>query len=328
MDDRYAYMLNTLWAKYYDLGRIIRFRSVSRGRQAVCYEVLTAEQHEYLAHIFPPAFDPAQLTRMCQAINILDKERFSVVPMMPAQQGAWVVGGPQGTWLAVGLATNGQYLLPDQCSIHDLSQLGLRLAWLHRLLAEQLAPPPDAAPLADALQSALQRATQRRPLPLDPADVSHLQQSLQPPLPESQPSAVSGLSAFSVQRSSFPGWVHGDLQPAAILMDEDHQIRTIVDWGLLHPGDPLEDVIDAFIHWCLGSDGVVHAEKGRALLEAYRSLRPAAAQAQRWESAVTSWCAQRIIDAAHERRPLPRGFTTYLRTPASLASALELCETK
>ena len=31
MDDRYAYMLNALWGKHYDLGRVIRFRHMPRG---------------------------------------------------------------------------------------------------------------------------------------------------------------------------------------------------------------------------------------------------------------------------------------------------------
>ena len=42
MDDRDAYVLNNLWSRYYDLGRIVRFRHVTRGRQATVWEVLTA----------------------------------------------------------------------------------------------------------------------------------------------------------------------------------------------------------------------------------------------------------------------------------------------
>ena len=43
------------------------------------------------------------------------------------------------------------------------------------------------------------------------------------------------------------GWAHGDIQSAALLHDADHQLRAITDWALLHFGNPLEDVVDAFL---------------------------------------------------------------------------------
>ena len=56
MDDQQTYLLNGLLARQFDLGRIVRFRQVVRGRQAVTYELLTAEQHDAQVELLP-AFD-------------------------------------------------------------------------------------------------------------------------------------------------------------------------------------------------------------------------------------------------------------------------------
>ena len=307
MDDRHAYMLNELWTRQYDLGRVLRFRHIRRGRQAVCYEVLTAEQHTFTAYLFGPEFDPVQLAAACQALVLLDKQRFSVVPMVPMARGEFLADGPQGAALVVGLEATGQEIPADQWSLHDVTQLGLRLGWMHRLLVEQCPVHTATEPAAALVAARAHTPVSRRLGALNPVHVDALGRRL-----ESLPPAAA--------------WAHGDVQPAAMLLDSDRQIRTIVDWALLHPGDPLEDLIDAFTQWCMGDDGLVNAEAGRALLESYRTLRPL--EDGPWETAALRWCAQRIIDACHDRRPLPRGFATLLAEPRALATALELCEAK
>ncbi len=315
MDDRYAYMLNALWSRHYDLGRVIRFRHVQRGRQTLAYEVLTAEQREYTVYLFLPGYEVATLDHMAQTLDILDKNRFSVVPMVPSKEDQWSVDGPQGQRMMVGLNTDGQQLPPEAWSAHDMSQLGLRLAWMHRLLKEQLDSPQTGGEAARlCLRDQLQTASQK-----SPADLPHR-------MPKLNPAHTGARLVNELTDAAAASWCHGDIQPAAFLLDHDRQIRTIVDWGLLHPGDPLEDLIDAFIHWCIGTDGLVNSDTARSLLEAYRTLCPIAKEG--WRPAVQCWCAHRIIDATRDLNPLPKGFGQILADPAALVRAIELCEAK
>jgi len=311
MDDRYAYMLNALWARHYDLGRVIRFRHVQRGRQAIAYEVLTAEQREYTVYLFPPGQRPESLGQVAGMLATLDTHRFSVVPMVKSKDDAWTVDGPQGQRMMVGLNTDGQLLAAESWTEHGLSQLGLRLGWMHRLLDEQwpLESHPAAEPLAAALRAAWHRPAAELPHRLPKLSPAHMEQLLS-----------------AVREAAPTGWCHGDVQPAALLVDHDRQIRTVVDWSLAHAGVPLEDLVDAFTHWCIAPDGTVGAEHARALLEAYRSLR--AFENDQWLGAVQSWCAWRIIHAIHDLSPLPRGFGQILADPAALAQAIELCAAK
>ncbi len=314
MDDRAAYLLNGLWARHYDLGRVVRFRQVQRGRQAACYELLTSEQQEYLVYLYPATFDMANFDAVASAIMLLHRERFPAAQVIPAKDKQPAVIGPQGSVMMITENVFGQYLLPDEWSLHDLSQLGLRLGWLHRLMHDHFAPPEKKTNIATALAQALgsDPAFVRRKLPV--LDLTHLEK-LQGAVAEQSPA----------------GWAHGDFQPAAVMMDDDRQIRAITDMALLHFGDPLEDLLDAFVHWCVGTDGIVAEARGRSLLESYRSLRPASENLvteRPWAHVIQRWCAQRLVDAAAGRRILPRGFATYLADPAGLASALELCETK
>ena len=313
MDDRFAYILNNLWSRHYDLGRIIRFRHVTRGRQAEAYEVLTAEQNEFLVYLYPPTFDAAQFAHLGPCLQLLGQERFPVVPMIPARTHQWAVDGPQNAHLVVTLNTSGHYLLPDQWLLHHISQLGLRLAWLHRLLIEQI-PPRQEPTLLSQLNMALDQ-------PHSPQFIPALNSAL-----SSLPAPLNSLKERLEDLPPPVGHVHGDIQPAAVLLDNEHQIRTFVDWGLLHAGNPLEDLIDVFVHWCIASDGVVNIDQGRTFIEAYRSL--SSLPAQPWPDAIASWSAHRLIDAAQGRRPLPRGFVAFLSNPATLSTPLEYCQAK
>lgn len=314
MDDRAAYLLNGLWSRYYDLGRIIRFRQVQRGRQATCYELLTSEQNEYLVSLYPATFDLNHFDAIAAAALLLHREHFPIAEIVAAKDHQPAVTGPQGSVMMVTANVVGQYLLPDEWSLHDLSQLGLRLGWMHRLMHDHFAPPPELPVLGQDLTAALGDNPAHVKKKLPPLEVEHLF-NLRSALAELPPA----------------GWAHGDFQPAAVMMDEDRQIRAITDLALLHFGDPLEDLLDAFVHWCVGSDGIVAEQRGRSLVESYRSLRPTAetlATERPWAQVVQRWCGQRIVDAAAGRRTLPRGFATYLADPSGLASAVELCETK
>jgi len=119
------------------------------------------------------------------------------------------------------------------------------------------------------------------------------------------------------------GWAHGDLQSPALLLDSDRQLRTIVDWALLHPGSPLEDLVDAFLTLCVDENGRLVEDRGKALFEAYSSLTPLSRIA--WTPVVATWCGQRLLDAVANKRDLPPGIEVYLRRPESLATAIATC---
>ncbi len=301
MDDQQTYLLNGLIARQFGLGRIVRFRAVKRGRQAAAFELFTTQEKEYLVQLYPPVFPEWQLEFMADVVNLLDAQRFSVVPFVKKkgeELGESFVGeGPQGTRMMVSLAPQGSVLTPEEITTHDISQLGLRLAWMHRMFHEQIGPPPQQAIVGGTLPDRLRDA---QLLNVDEAALQNLIVML----------------AMPVTR----GWAHGDLSPAALLFDADHQIRTVTDWGLLHAGSPLEDLVDAFVLICTGGERSLLAQRGRALLEAYDSLVPIARVP--WTPVVASWCAQRLLDAAARRRAWPDGFENLLRNPENLATAL------
>lgn len=308
MDDQQTYLLNGLLTRQFGLGRIVRFRQVSRGRQAQTFELLTQQQHEYTVYLYPPAFSAMQLDFAARTINLLDENRFSVVPMLPVQDAAdaFAAEGPQGATMLVSLTTTGSAIAVEQYTDHDISQLGLRLAWLHRLLREHVPLPEGEGTLEERLGEELDDLT--------PDTLRYL-----PSLP---PGARERLMVLLGQETP-QGWVHGDIQGAALLLDADHQLRTVVDFGLLHAGSPLEDVVDAALHFCGDGNGGLAAGRAEVLLEAYDSLLPLKGLA--WTPVVASWLAQRLIDAARGRRILPKAFSRILAAPEGLAGALASC---
>ncbi|HVX84189.1 MAG TPA: phosphotransferase [Phycisphaerae bacterium] len=304
MDDQQTYLLNGLLARQFSLGRIVRFRHVARGRQAATFELLTAQQNEYLAYLYPHAFHAPQLQFMADAVNRLDAQRFSVVPFLPSKDGPLVAEGPQNSHLLVSLAAPGSPLEPAQYTDHDISQVGLRLAWMHRLLKEQLNPPPTTTPLKTLLTEALEDAP-----PDDPTLAS---------FPPESRNAL--LSALDLPPASL-AWAHGHLQPAALLHDSDHQLRTLVDWALLHPADPREDLIDAILSLCTAPSAAGFLpHRAAILLESYNTLSPL--KSLPWTPAVAAWSARRLLDALSHRRPLPPLLPTIAPTPERLATTL------
>ena len=281
MDDQQTYLLNGLLARQFDLGRIVRFRQMTRGRQAATFELLTAQQNEYFVYLYPAAYSVEQLEFMAGAVNSLDDNRFTVVPWIKGKGGSFVGEGLQNGRLMVSLAVSGSALTSEQYTEHDVSQVGLRLAWMHRLLREQVAAPVEKMiPLAARLEREVAGSAE--------AGGVHV-----PPIGRETIGRLVGLMGVPVSVEN--GWVHGDVQPAALMHDGDHQLRSVMDWALLHWGNPLEDVVDAFLGLCVKGDGTFDAARGGVMLEAYESLLPLEKVA--WMPVVASWCGQRIIDA-------------------------------
>lgn len=67
--------------------------------------------------------------------------------------------------------------------------------------------------------------------------------------------------------------VHGDFRSGNFLVDDDNRLRAIVDWEMVHPGDPLEDLA-----WCL--DPLWSHDSGRPA-----ATLPEAEAIARWEAA-------------------------------------------
>jgi hypothetical protein len=289
VDDRQTYLLNGLITRHFNVGRIVRFRPVRRGRQSESYELFTAEEKEYLVQLYTAAFGDDQLDFAAGVVNTLDRHRFSVMPFLPSKNVVFVAEGPQNGRMVLSLAPAGSAIPPAQYSEHDVSQVGLRLAWMHRLLLEQIPRPKDFIPLKQRL----------------PATDEPLQQ-------------LHGLLTMP----TWQGWVHGDIQPEALLHDVDHQLRAITDWGLLHWGCPWEDLVDAFITLVTDARGAFDRRRGSALLESYNSL--VSIKRTPWTPVVACWCAQRLLD--QDRRPLPEGFLeSVLPAPERLATAMASC---
>ena len=82
-------------------------------------------------------------------------------------------------------------------------------------------------------------------------------------------------------------------------MDDDHQLR---QWNVGGScGRLLEDVIDAFVHWCVGSDGVIRGDCARAMMEAYRTLAGKRNQAGGDRAVTSLW--RRASGGCHARPP-------------------------
>lgn len=293
MDDRQTYLLNGLLARHFSLGRIVRFRPVDRGRQGEAYELFTAQEKEYLAIVLPAGHAVGGLNRIAEAVNLLDAQRFSVVPFVPAKSGGFVGEGPQNAGLMVSLAPEGSALPADQYTEHDVSQVGLRLAWMHRLFEECL-PTVDQAAVNAAFAAEVQRLESRAP---GSAGGDPLLKFLDIPVPM--------------------GWAHGDIQAGALLHDADHQLRTVTDWALLHEGCPLEDLVDAFVFLALDERGQLIRDRARALLEGYATLR--AIGGTQWPAVVARWCGQRAIHADRGQRPNPARWAEFKARPLDLA---------
>jgi hypothetical protein len=309
MDDQQTYLLNGLLARQFGLGRILRFRQVNRGRQPTSFELLTAQQNEYLVSLYSPGFRPDHLSFVAETVNVLDAERFTVVPFLLSKQNAYVAEGPQGAHLLVSTATAGSPLPPDQYTDHDISQVGLRLAWMHRLLNEKIelpvAPPPAPAALLEDLFD-------------DPTpDAAALLDAF------SADARKTLLSALALPNPVPAGWVHGDIQPNALLHDADRQLRTVVDWALLHIGFPHEDLIDAILTLCGDNRAGFNPARAAVLLEAYDSL--SSLKSIPWTPIVAAWCARRFLDAAAARRPAPPDLLRLAAAPERLAVALASC---
>jgi len=289
MDDQQTYLLNGLLTRHFGLGRIVRFRSVRRGHEAEAFELFTAGEREYLVQLYPAHYTEEQLSLTARALALLDEHRFTVVPLIRSKGGEHFVEGPQGTRMCVSVAPQGSALLPEAYTEHDVSQVGLRLGWMHRLLKERL-PAPEVPPDPVALLRA-EGITLHEPL--------------------------VGL----LRLPTMSGWTHGDIQAEALLHDGDHQLRTVMDWGLLHWGCPMTDLVDAFLGIAMAADRG-DSSRGKALLEAYDTLVPIKRMA--WTPVVAWWAARRML--SHKTRPLPMGFHERLiLAPERLATAIASC---
>lgn len=316
MEDRTAYAFNALLERHYAIGRVIRFRHLPRGRQATCFEILTAGQREYLLQLFPPEYNLAWLQQAMCVLEAASRQGFPAprpepsIPMIPSSP-SLVVDGPQGSHLVLTEIVVGQHLPLERWTAQDLSHLGLRLAWLHRLLAEMPAMATRPPSLADQVRhwsyAPELRHRQNYPAP-SPAHVDSL------------------LHVLEDRHIDAAGLAHGGISPEAILLDADRQIVNVVDWGLCQAGHPAQDVVDAFVYWCIRPDGMVARDEAQALLEAYASLAPHPVAS--WQDVVLGWCGRQLIDHYTGCRPLPRGFGTILANPDSLTAAIGLCQSK
>lgn len=316
MEDRTAYALNALLERHYAIGRIVRFRQLQRGRQAECFEILTAGQREYLLHLFGPEYRLSWLHNAVGALAAVSRQGFPAPRPEPAIRASpdgpcMVVDGPQGSHLVLTDSANGQHLALSRWTAWDLSHLGLRLAWLHRLLAQ--------IPLVATEQPSLPEQIRHW------SGVSGAHHRPDHPAP-SQADVELLLERLEDGRVNDAGLAHGGISPEAILLDADRQIAGIVDWGLCRAGHPASDVVDAFVYWCVKPDGMVARDEAQALLEAYASLAPNAVES--WHHVVLGWCGRRLMDHYTGCCPLPRGFGTILAHPDSLTAAISLCQSK
>ncbi len=319
MDDQQTYLLNGLLNRHFGLGRIVRFREVQRGRQARCFELFTAQEKEYLVQLFPPAFSADGLDFAAGTVNLLDENRFSVMPFVRSKSVVFVGEGPQNQHLLVSFAPVGSAMTAAQYSVHDISQVGLRLAWMHRLLKEQIPPPRPAAAAAPGDYVPLAK---RFDAWYAGARAEEAGGGQTPPISEALFGQLNGL----LRLATVAGWCHGDIQLAALLHDGDHQLRAIVDWGLLHYGTPLEDVVDAFATLSTDARGNLDRARGRALLESYDSLL--SIQRLAWTPVVAVWCAQRLLDQQAGRRQLGEDFANIVANPERLATAMASCSAR
>ena len=332
MNDRTAYALHALLNDHYEMGRVLRFRQIRKGAQAECFELLTAEQNEFLLFLYAPEFSRQAL---CDAAPVMERLACAGFPVSrpvasrdadAAGHIVYAIEGPQGSHFFVTTLAPGQMVAPADWSSHDLSNLGLRLGWLHRTMREAFhadttaagenMPPtrrPAQAPalrLTAALESASPRGQQLRQM-LSAAAVDRL---------------LTDLEKLEKLPNSAISYVHGAISPEAVSLNHDRHIASLVDWGNFSIGLPAQDVIDAFVHWCVNKDGEVRAEAAQALLQAYLSLEKF--RGDQWHSVVIAWCAHRLSAALSGRTHLPRGFGSILENPHSLSATLTICQSK
>jgi Ser/Thr protein kinase RdoA (MazF antagonist) len=307
MDDRFIYLLNGLIAREYSLGRIARFRHIKRGRQAQAVELLTAEGREFVAWLYPQAFTPDRFTQLAPIAAAMADEHFPIARLVPTHPARYAAEGPQSQALVITEATPGVPLPREEWTAQMLSLVGLRLAWLHRLLSAQPASATDDQ-LSQRFAKACATPTARTP-------------SLPPQIKASLTEASATVDNLFQ--------VHRDISADSVLLDGERQMRSIVDWGLLAPGCAEEDLLNVFQQWCVQADGTVRSDELRAFLEAYRTLCPLPLDpAERWTQTAARWLAATYVDAADGTRALPRGWMTMAREPRAIADALLLCEPK
>jgi Ser/Thr protein kinase RdoA (MazF antagonist) len=282
MDDNFTYMLSGLLNRHFALGRVARFRQVTRGRQSATYELLTAQQNEYLIYLYPPTFDAERLSFMAAAVNRLDERRFSVMPFLKAQSGLLVVPGPQGTQMMVGGNPAGAPRSPADWTELQWTELGQRLAWMHRTLREELPAAEDNEGLADELEDSLAIPAEKLPRNLPAVDEGRLRELI---------------ARLASQNGDLVGYVHGDISVDSLLVDADQQLRFILDWGLMRPGVPMEDLF-----WVYGGICAEKAEAFALVAEGYTALEKI--NAGDVETGVTRALARRIVEARAGRAPM------------------------
>jgi Ser/Thr protein kinase RdoA (MazF antagonist) len=312
MDDREAYLLNGIVQRDFRVGRVIRFRKLSRGSQCESIEILTSERQSFMVLIYPPAYSRRQLNNGARKSNNLSKGTFPSLYFVEPIRGdsGWTVDGPQGSHLMVVKFPVGQPLLREKWNGQDLSQLGVRLAWMHRMTTEvdrRMSEPPLLARLTEVLEE----PSPRRDQLLNLLDARALQQF------------IDGQRG----KPSLQGWMHGGINQSSVLMDDDRQITAFIDWGLTGIGSRFEDAVDVFVEWCVDEDGQIRAMEARAFLEAFLSLEPPSEHPD-WQSVVDYWCMRQIYHALMGYRRLPRGFGSIIRNPPFLSAAIALCQSK
>lgn len=312
MDDREAYLLNGIVQRDFRVGRVIRFRKLSRGRQCESIEILTSERRSFLVLIYPAVYSRKQLNNGARKSNILFKGTFpslQFIEPIDTDRG-WVVDGPQSSHLMVVTFPAGQPLECEKWNSQNLSQLGVRLAWMHRMTSEIDRRTTDTS-LFVRVNRLLEEPSPRRDNLLSLLDANALQQFI-----DNQKG-----------NTPLPGWIHGGINRSSVLLDDDRQITTFIDWGLTSHGSRFEDAVDVFVEWCVDDAGQIRAMEARAFLEAFLSLEPASDYPD-WQKIVDYWCLRQIYNALMGYRRLPRGFGSIIRNPPFLSAAIALCQSK
>lgn len=312
MDDRAAYLLNGIVQRDFCVGRIIRFRKLTRGVQCDAIEILTSERQSFLVLIYPQAYSRQQLNKGAEkSVNLAAATFPSLHFIEPStSDGGWVVDGPQGSHLMVAKFPVGQPLPDDQWNSQDLSQLGIRLGWMHRMTNDADHHPARKSLYAQ-LTSRLSEPSPRRNALLNVLDAGILQKFI------------------DAQKDKLPmhGWAHGGINHSSVLLDDDRQITAVIDWGLAGDGSNHEDAVDVFVRWCVDADGQIRATEARAFLEAFLSLAPEA-KTPDWRDVVDRWCMRQLDNALLGYRQLPQGFGSIIRNPSFLSTAIALCQNK
>lgn len=286
MDDQLAYLLNGLCARTYTLGRIMRFRRLQRGTQATTYELLTAGGREYTLAFWPARHSPLHISTMFDLFEALRSQQFPVPAPVRTTAGAWLADGPQGETMGLWQNVSGQHLALERWTGTMFSHLGLRLAWLHGLLA--MMPLP------------LELQHQSLPQRLDAALTTLRTRQDAPWLHDA---AWDRLAGELADCEPWPrGWIHGGMGPAALLWDDEQQVCCIVDALYHRGGHPLEDLLELTLIW----QRLHHTlpESYRVLFEAYASM--AALPQWPWDQVVSRWLLSQVeLAAAGRKDPAP-----------------------